>query len=352
MTLKNTSKKPIGVIGAGSFGSTIANMLAERHDVLLYARDSNTIKNIAETRKHRGNVFHKNITPTGDLSYIADSCNIIFPIIPSSAFRTVMQQLSPYLHPYHILIHGTKGLDLVLPAGETLETIDAISRNHIKTMSEVILEESVVVRVGCLAGPNLARELSDQQPAATVVASRFNEVIREGERLLRSDRFQVYGNTDLIGIELAGVLKNIIAVASGALSGLGLGENAKGLLISRGMIEMIYLGKAMGGDLHAFIGLAGVGDLVATCNSTHSRNFTVGYRLAQGESLDEIIDSMEEVAEGVNTVKIAKKFTEHHKVRAPITEALYEVLFEGLTVEKALQHLMKYPYNVDIDFLD
>lgn len=352
MTSKNSSNKPVGVIGAGSFGSAIANILAEKSEVLLYSRDSETIKKIAETRIHRGHKLHKNVIPTGDLSYIANSCDIIFPIVPSSAFRTVMQQLSPYLHPYHILIHGTKGLDLSLPKEETLESIKFLAKENIRTMSEVIMDESVVVRVGCLAGPNLAREMADNQPAATVVASRYNEVIKAGERLLRNDRFQVYGNSDLIGIELAGVLKNIIAIASGALSGLGLGENAKGLLISRGMVEMIYLGKAMGGDLHAFIGLAGVGDLVATCNSANSRNFTVGYRLAQNESLEEIIKSMEEVAEGVNTVKIAKKFAEHYKVRAPITEALYAVLFEGLTVDRALQSLMKYPYNVDIDFLD
>lgn len=352
MTSKNSSNKPVGVIGAGSFGSAIANILAEKSEVLLYSRDSETIKKIAETRVHRGHQLHTNVTPTGDLSYIANSCDVIFPIVPSSAFRTVMQQLSPYLHPYHILIHGTKGLDLSLPKGETLESIKHLAKENIRTMSEVIMDESVVVRIGCLAGPNLAREMADKQPAATVVASRFNEVIKAGERLLRNDRFQVYGNSDLIGIELAGVLKNIIAIASGALSGLGLGENAKGLLISRGMVEMIYLGKAMGGDLHAFVGLAGIGDLVATCNSSNSRNFTVGYRLAQKESLEEIIESMEEVAEGVNTVKIAKKFAEHYKVRAPITEALYAVLFEGLTVDRALQALMKYPYNVDIDFLD
>lgn len=350
MTSNNISK-PVGVIGAGSFGSAIANILANNTDVLLYARDSAVIKNMAETRSHRGQKLHKNITPTGDLSYLANTCDIIFPIVPSSSFRSMMQQLSPYLHPYHILIHGTKGLDISLSNGYSLEAQTELSKDSIKTMSQVIMDESVVVRVGCLAGPNLAKELADHQPAATVVASHFDEVRIEGERLLRNDRFQVYGNDDLIGIELAGVLKNIIAIASGTLSGLGLGENAKGLLISRGMVEMIYLGKALGGRVEAFIGLAGIGDLVATCNSTLSRNYTVGYRLAKGESLQEIIETMEEVAEGVNTVRIMKKVINHHKVRAPITEALYSLLFEGLTAERALNLLMRYPYNVDIDFL-
>ena len=351
MTSKSISKKPVGVIGAGSFGSAIANILAEKSEVLLYARDSETVKKIAQNKENRGHKLHTNVTPTGDLSYLANSCDIIFPIVPSSAFRSMMQQLSPYLHPYHILIHGTKGLDISLPPGETIDSMPFLTRENIRTMSEVIMDESVVIRVGCLAGPNLAKEMAANHPAATVVASHYKEVIREGEKLLRNDRFQVYGNSDLIGIELAGVLKNIIAIASGALSGLGLGENAKGLLISRGMVEMIHLGKAMGGEVEAFVGLAGIGDLVATCNSTLSRNFTVGYRLAKGETLEEILANMEEVAEGVNTVRIAKKFIDNAKLRAPITEALHEVLFEGLTVDKALLLLMRYPYNVDIDFL-
>lgn len=351
MTSRSTSKKPVGVIGAGSFGSAIANILAQNVEVLLYARDSEVIKKIAETREHRGKKLHTNITPTGDLSYIANTCDIIFPIVPSSSFRQMMQQLSPYLHPYHILIHGTKGLDLSLPKGQGLQDMKVLERDQVKTMSEVIMDESVVVRVGCLAGPNLAKEMSANQPAATVVASHFEEVIREGGNLLRSDLFQVYGNKDLIGIELAGVLKNVIAIASGALSGLGLGENAKGLLISRGMVEMIHLGQAMGGNVQAFLGLAGIGDLVTTCNSTLSRNYTVGYRLAKGDSLEQIIQTMDEVAEGVNTVQIAKKFADTYKIRIPIAEAIYSILFEDLTVEKALQILMKYPFNVDIDFL-
>ncbi|MEQ8927711.1 MAG: NAD(P)H-dependent glycerol-3-phosphate dehydrogenase [Fulvivirga sp.] len=351
MTSKKLSNKPVGVIGAGSFGIAIANILAQNVEVLLYARDPEVINKIANTKEHRGQKIHTNVTATGDLSYIANSCNVLFPIVPSSAFREMMQQLSPYLHPYHILIHGTKGLDISLPKGQTLDTVKSLAREDVRTMSEVIMDESVVVRVGCLAGPNLAKELYAGHPAATVVASHFDEVIDAGERLLRNDLFQVYSNKDLIGIELAGVLKNIIAIASGVLSGMGHGENAKGLLISRGMVEMIYLGKAMGGDVTAFLGLAGIGDLVATCNSTLSRNFTVGYKLAQGMTLDEILKSMEEVAEGVNTIKIVKKIIDHQKVRAPITEALHEVLFEGLSVERAINMLMRYPYNVDIDFI-
>lgn len=351
MTSRSSSdNRPIGVIGAGNFGSAVANLLARHNPVLLYARDEKIVHKIQEKRENRGHKMHKNITPTDSLLRVSKECEVIFPIIPSEHFRSMMKKLSPYLHPYHVLIHGTKGFDINLPKSQTLETITKLDRSQVKTMSEVIREESVVVRVGCLAGPNLAKELADKQPAATVIASHFDEVITIGKKLLRNDSFQVYGNKDLVGVELAGVLKNVIAIASGALSGMGYGENAKGLLISRGVIEMIYLGRALGGNTEAFLGLAGIGDLVTTCNSSLSRNFQVGYKLAQGITLDEILESTDEIAEGVNTVRIAKKCADYYKVRAPITAMLYKVLFENLTVKDALQYLMRYPLDVDIDF--
>lgn len=352
MTSKSLSEeKPVGVIGAGNFGSAVANLLAPRRNVLLYARDENVIAHIRDTGENRGHKMHPNVVPVNDLDLLAGRCDVIFPIVPSAHFRSMMQRLSEYLHPYHILIHGTKGFDIQLPEGQTLDNVQALHRGQVKTMSEVITEESMVVRVGCLAGPNLSRELAAGQPAATVVASQFNEVIQLGKRLLRNDHFQVYGNNDLVGVELAGVLKNIIAIAAGALSGMGYGENAKGLLVSRGMVEMIYLGRALGGNTKAFLGVAGVGDLVTTCNSSLSRNFNVGFRLAKGETLSGILSSTDEIAEGVNTVKIAKKFADYYKVKAPITSTLYKVFFEDLTVKQALQYLMRYPLNVDIDFL-
>ena len=341
---------PVGVIGSGSFGTVMGNLLAMHNDVILFARREEVAAQMRNERKHLGYSLNARIMPTSNLALLAQQCDVIFPFVPSNNFREMIRDLSPYLHPYHILIHGTKGLDM--PDATLLDNPKAtITREHIRTMSEVIAEESVAVRIGCLAGPNLAKELGDQQPAATVVASRFNEVIQIGQKLLKNNRFQVYGSTDLIGIELCGVLKNIIAIASGALSGLGMGENARALLISRGLVEMIYLGKALGGNTKAFIGLAGVGDVVATSSSVHSRNFTVGYRLARGESLESIVEDMEEVAEGINTIKIVKRLADHYKVVAPITKALYRVLFEDLPVEKALHNLMKFPFVEDVDFL-
>jgi glycerol-3-phosphate dehydrogenase (NAD(P)+) len=352
MTLRSLSDtKPVGVIGAGNFGTVVANLLAQHRDVLLYGRDEKLISRIREKKENRGYTMNERVIPTNDLKQIARECDIIFPIVPSQHFRTMMKQLSPYLHPYHILIHGTKGFDIALGDGQKLESLQKLNRKQVKTMSEVIMEESVAIRVGCLAGPNLARELAAGQPGATVIASHFNEVINLGKRLLRNGQFQVYGNNDLVGVELAGILKNIIAIAAGALSGLGYGENAKGLLISRGMVEMVYLGRALGGNTTAFLGVAGVGDLVTTCNSALSRNFNVGFRLAQGEKLQDILASTDEVAEGINTVFITKKCADYYQVKAPITNTLYQVLFEDLTVKQALRYLMRYPLHVDIDFL-
>jgi len=350
MSSRKRSNKTVGVIGTGSFGTAIANLLAENSNVLLYGRTPEVVERIKSERVSANQPVKENVTPTNNLEEVAHSCDVIFPIVTSAGFREMMQNLGPFLHPFHILIHGTKGLDIQM-SDEEISDKRKFDAGKIKTMSQVILDESVVVRVGCLAGPNLARELADGQPAATVVASPFEEVIDEGQRLLRSERFRVYGNKDLRGIELAGVLKNIIAIASGALSGLGLGENARALLVSRGMVEMIHLGKSLGAEVHPFLGIAGIGDLVATCSSSLSRNFTVGYRLAKNETLSQILASMEEVAEGVNTVHIMKHVADHLRVRAPITQALYQVLFGDLSVEKALEGLMRFPLHADIDFL-
>ncbi len=351
MSLTKSSHKSVGVIGAGSFGTVVANILSEKSEVILYARNPATVDLIKNEGVLHQQQISPGIKPTSDLEYISERCDILFPVIPSASFRDLMRKLSPYLHPYHILIHGTKGLDLSLPNDQSIDNCATLSRDQVKTMSEVIQEESAVVRIGCLAGPNLAKEMAMGQPAATVVASQFQEVIEAGKKLLKNDRFQVYGNSDLIGIELCGVLKNIIAIAAGALSGLGLGENARALLISRGMVEMIHLGRALGGNVEAFVGLAGVGDLIATCSTSLSRNFTVGERLAKGESLNEIMGTMEELAEGVNTTKIARKLAAYYSIRAPITEALYRVMNSELTAAEALNYLMRYPLSVDIDFL-
>lgn len=342
------SEKPVGVLGAGSFGTAVANILARKTPVLLYARSPEGIKDSKEGRISSKQILHDNITVTHNLEEVPEKCNTLFPVVPSASFRSLMRDLSPSLRPYHIMIHGTKGLDLV-EIEDTEKEKPILKR--VFTMSEVIKQETVVVRVGCMAGPNLASELSTGHPAATVIASPFNEVIDQGKQLLRSENFQVYGNADLVGVELCGVLKNIIAIASGILAGMGLGENSRGLLVSRGLVEMIYIGKAFGGEISSFIGLAGIGDLVATTTSSNSRNFTLGSKIAEGKTLEQAIDEMEEVAEGLNTIKIVHQIAKLNGLKPVITETLYKILFEGMTTKEGIDFLMRYPGHIDIDFI-
>ncbi|MFN8293915.1 MAG: NAD(P)H-dependent glycerol-3-phosphate dehydrogenase [Chitinophagales bacterium] len=342
-------EKIAGVIGTGSFGSVIANLLAENIRVFLYGRTPETTEQIRATRMLHGYALHERVHVAESLEEVAENCYILFPAVPSQHFKSMIRDCSPFLRPDHIVIHATKGLHTEFDLDTA--TAESISLKEIKTMSELIREETGVVRVGCLAGPNLAAELAEHQPAATVIASRFDEVIREGQGCLRSDRFQVFGSKDLLGIELTGVLKNYVALASGALSGLGYGENARAMLITRGVAEMIYLGKALGADKKAFLGMAGIGDLIATCSSPKSRNYTVGYRIAKGEKLNTILADLGEVAEGVRTLKIGKLIVDKVKQPAPILLSLNKVFFEDWDMERAITFLMRYPVNEDAEYL-
>lgn len=343
-------EKIAGVIGAGSFGTAISNLLAENGKVFLYDRNAENAERILKERTNRNHTMHPNITVTSSFEEVAEKCFLLFPVVPSAHFKQMIVDFSPYLRPDHIMIHATKGLHCEFDIDKMKPS--ELSLKDIKTMGELIQQETAIIRIGCLAGPNLAAELAEHQPAATVVASRFDEVIREGKQFLASDRFQVYGNRDMLGIELTGVLKNYIALASGALSGIGYGENTRAMLITRGMAEMIYIGKALGADKKAFLGMAGIGDLIATCSSPKSRNYTVGYRLAKGESLDEIMKSMTEVAEGVRTLKIAKLIVDKIGANAPLLQMMYSVFYEGLAFDKAVTYLMRYPVGNDAEYLD
>jgi glycerol-3-phosphate dehydrogenase (NAD(P)+) len=351
MTSKSTShRKQVGVIGAGSFGTTVAGLLARNTDVLLYVHRQKTTGGTQPIRTAADFPLAANITLTYDLQDVAERCTVLFPIVPSEVFSTMMQQLAPWLKPYHMLIHGTKGLYVRWPQNMG-SGVPMLNREDVKTMSELIQSESVVDQVGCLSGPNLSQELAQGQPAATVLASSSEAVIATGKQLLRNDHFQVYSSTDLLGVELCGALKNIIAIGAGCLSGLGYGYNTNSLLISRGIVEMIYIGRAMGASVRPFLGLAGIGDLVATCTSSLSRNHTLGYQLAQGATLSQLMQR-EQTTEGINTVRAIRSLTHHYRLHAPITEFLYRVLFEDLAVQEAIRDFMKYPLNdIDVDFL-
>ncbi|HMX39710.1 MAG TPA: NAD(P)H-dependent glycerol-3-phosphate dehydrogenase [Saprospiraceae bacterium] len=346
------SHLPVGVLGAGSFGTAIANLLALNVDVLLFSRKEETVQTINTTRQHMGVSISPRVTATSDLAEMARRCTLIFPVVPSNSFRSMIRALAPHLRPHHIIIHGTKGFDLGSIEEDELDRPDLmLTRADVRTMSEVVLEESSVVRVGCLSGPNLAAEIMEGQPAATLVGSRFREVIQAGQAALNSRKFHVFGSYDILGAELAGALKNIVALGSGIVGGLGLGRNIQGLLIAKGLAEMIYVGKALGASSQAFIGVAGIGDLVATATSVNSRNYTFGTRLAKGETVEDIRATMPELAEGVRTLRIAHHLAGHHKLHVPIIDMLHAVVFERYPIPKALQYLMTYPYAVDVDFL-
>ncbi|MFK7935364.1 MAG: NAD(P)H-dependent glycerol-3-phosphate dehydrogenase [Saprospiraceae bacterium] len=350
MTKNANIAQPVGVIGAGNFGTAIANLMSRNAPVLIYSRQQALVDNINNQHTNQGIQLSDNVRATSDLQQIAEECTLLFPIVPSSAFRHVITTLAPYLRPYHILIHGTKGFDLRNHDLEQLSNV-TLTKDDVSTMSQVITQETVVVRVGCLSGPNLASEIIEGQPTATVIASKFDEVISLGKKVLSSEQFHVFGSHDIIGAELAGALKNVIAIGSGILGGLGLGKNIQALLITRGLMEMIYFGEVMGSTSRAFYGTAGVGDLVATATSQKSRNYTFGYRLGSGEKVEDILSSMPELAEGVRTLRMTHRLAKTYKLHVPITQMLYNVVFEGFPIKRALKYLVTYPYDVDVDFL-
>ncbi len=339
----------VGVLGAGSFGTAMSRILGESSEVLIYARNPDVVENINLNHTHNGYDLPKTITATTDIEQIGIQCRLIFPIIPSEHFRSVMKAIAPYVGPGHIMIHGTKGLDI------SPDFHSAVSLNEIKktvfSMSEVILQETSIIRVGALAGPNLAKEILAGQPAATVIASEFDEVIEKGINALSNPNFIVYGSHKLKGIELAGALKNMIALASGMMTGYGYGKNMQALLISRGLREIILIGKSVGAGVEAFLGTAGIGDLIATATSTNSRNYTLGHKISQGKSVAEALAEMKEVAEGYRTIKIAQSIVTAAAINAPVTKTIHAIVYEGSSIVTAFKKLIFNRLDTDVDFL-
>jgi len=339
----------VGVLGSGSFGTAVAQLLSINTKVLIYCRRQEVADNINIRHFHKGTQLSENIRATLSLEEVGNECRLIFPVIPSENFRSVLKDLAPYVGPGHLLIHGTKGLD-VSENFSSAESIMAIKKS-VFTMSEVIRQETSIIRTGCLAGPNLAKEILAGQPAATVIASEFDEIINKGRQVLASQKFIIYGSYNLIGIELAGALKNVVAIASGIMHGMGFGKNMEALLITRGLREMIHIAKAVGSEVKPFLGTAGVGDLVATATSSQSRNFTFGTKLAGGKTVSEIKNIMDEVAEGYRTIKFAQRIIDAGQIQAPLTTTLYKIAYEEMPVQEAIHELINNPLSQDVDFL-
>jgi len=340
--------KKIGVVGMGSFGAAIANLLSCNSDVLIYSRNTKKVNDFNKHRRFKGVLFSKNVVATDSLREIADTCELIFIVVPSASLRSLMKEFGPMLTPAKIIIHGIKGLDLKEIDLDNPKT-DNFDKEMVKTMSNVIREESSIVRVGALSGPNLSREILEGQPTATVIASEFDEVIKIGQEKLSGEKFYVFGSQDIKGAEFAGVFKNIIAVGAGILAGRGMGKNMQAMLITRGLREIIIFGELLGAKKEAFLGTAGIGDLIATATSELSRNFTFGRKLGEGKNMNEILADMDEVVEGVRTLRIAMLLSKKYKLDTPITFILYKIVFDNYDIDKAISYLMRYPYAEDVD---
>ena len=342
-------KKPVGIIGSGSFGMTLAHLASENQDVLMYTRREEVVESINKDHVLKGYPLSDKIKASTDLEYVCDQCRLLIPVIPSSTFRTVIQQMAPFLSPQHFLIHGTKGLDY--PSLEILNDRNTLKKEEVFTMSEVIRQETGLIRIGCLAGPNLSKEILMNKPAATVIASPFNEVIALGTESLKSNKFYIFSSLELQGTELVGAFKNIFAIVAGIVEGSDMGKNVFGLLITRAMREMINFLNLLDSDKAPALGTAGLGDLVATSASGDSRYFTFGKKIASGMSFEEIMESQTELAEGVRTLKAAYLLSKEYKIDAPITNMLHQVVYEGLDINRALSFMMSYPFQEDVDFM-
>lgn len=330
----------VTVLGAGAWGTTIAWLLARQgHSVCLWARRPEFAFQLRKERENRlylpGVKLPENIRITADVRDALTGQRNIIIAVPSHGMRAVAQQARPFLAPKALVISATKGLER--PQGFR--------------MSEVLgqtLGESQP-RIVALSGPNLSGEIVAGKPAVSVVASQDQQAAEEAQKLLAHNLFRIYTNSDIIGVELCGAIKNIIAIGAGICDGLGLGSNARAALLTRGMAEMRRLGLRLGARADTFAGLAGIGDLIATCHSPLSRNWNVGFRLGQGERLPKIIESMHTVAEGIFTTFAAKDKAQALGVEMPITEILARVLKEELSPQDAVWELMTRRWRAEED---
>lgn len=346
-----SSESVVGVVGAGKFGMALANLISQNTDVILYSRRKELVDSINNNHNYKGITFSNRVSATSEIKEVCQKSKLILPVISSIHFRKVIQEMSADLTPQHMMIHGTKGFDLLPGEQEAGFQYKGFRRSHVKTMSEVIKQETDVIRLGALCGPNLATEILEGLPTATVIASEFDEVIQTGRSVLSGNNFFVFGSYDLRAAELTGALKNVIALASGLIGGKELGKNCEAMLIIRGLREMILLGELMGSTTKGFFGTAGIGDLIATATSNKSRNYSCGKRIAGGEKIEDILASSEEVVEGIRSLHIAHYLVEKFKIHAPIITTIHKIIFGKKDIEASIFDLMKYPMAADVDFV-
>ncbi len=321
----------ISIIGAGNFGTAMTTVAARcNNEVTLWAHEKEVVEAI---NSMRSNPFYlpnaalsENVHATNDLAEAAAFSDTIVMVVPSHHYRNVLKQLSKHIRRPVTVISATKGIE-----NKTLARMSEIT-------AEVLGHR--LKAVGALSGPTFAVETASGQPTAAVIASKDVQCAQTIQQMLSSSSFRLYHSDDVVGVELAGSLKNVIAIAAGVLEGLGLGHNTTAALITRGLHEITRLGMALGGRLETFAGLAGMGDLVLTCTGGLSRNRGVGVALGRGKPLSQILSETREVAEGVKTAKSAKELADRHHIEMPITAEMYRVLYEDESPRVALQRLM------------
>jgi glycerol-3-phosphate dehydrogenase (NAD(P)+) len=319
----------VAVLGGGSWGTTVASLVARNTAVTLWARDPATVEEInannSNSRYLPGATLNKDLVATGQIADAVHEADVVVMGIPSHNFRTVLEEVREHIRAWVPVISLTKGLEL-----------DTRMR-----MTEIIQEVLPGHPVGVLTGPNLAREIMAGQAAASVIAMEDEIIVQELQNVFKSGLFRVYTNTDVIGCELGGVLKNIIAIAVGMGDGQGAGDNTRAALITRGLAEITRLGVAMGGRPETFAGLAGMGDMIATCTSPQSRNRHVGIELGKGRNMAQIIEEMTMVAEGAKSAPAVMALSEQYGVEMPIASDVYRVLSGDDTASRAFRGLLR-----------
>jgi glycerol-3-phosphate dehydrogenase (NAD(P)+) len=327
----------VAVIGAGSWGTAVAALVGAAHPTKLWARSPELAASLEKTRENATYLadihLPDGLTATSSLEEAVDGAGIVFMAVPSHGFRSVLTDLIPF----------TSGIDAIVSLSKGIENGTNLR------MSQVIAEVLPGIPAGILTGPNLAREVAQGQPAASVVALPDAGLARRVQELVHTRTFRTYYGTDVIGCEIAGASKNVMAIAAGICDGLGFGENTRAVLVTRGLAELGRLGVAVGGKVLTFGGLAGVGDLVATCASPKSRNRTVGFELGQGRSLDEIVDAMHMVAEGVKSAGPLVSLAQSHGVEMPIAEQVHAIVEGRCTPLEGLLTLMDRPARPEWD---
>jgi len=321
----------VAVIGAGSWGTTVAHIAARNAKTVIYSRRQDVADAINTTNENtrylEGFKLNRRLRATTDLSEAAKQADVLVMGVPSNGFRETLREVGPHLRPWVPVVSLAKGLE----------------RSTGKRMTELVEEELPGHPVGVLTGPNLAKEILSGQAAAAVIAFTDLTIAERLQEVFSTTLFRVYTNTDVIGCELGGALKNIIALAAGMADGLGTGDNTRAAVMTRGLAELTRLGVAMGGEQATFAGLAGMGDLLATCISTQSRNRYVGEQLGKGRKLDDIIEEMNQVAEGVLSAPVVARLGVTHGVEMPIADEICAVIEGGQAATEAFRGLTRRP---------